>query len=59
MKIENLETIINEFKSKSKPTDRYTSFDYCNNYFKTTYNLKTDLEKSCLVLGFYLASWEC
>lgn len=57
MKIENLETIINEFKAKSKPTDRYTSFDYCYNYFKTTDNLKTDLEKSCLVLGFYLASW--
>lgn len=57
MKIENFEIIIEKFKAKSEPTDRYTSFDYCYNYFKTTENLKNDLEKSCLVLGFYLASW--
>ena len=57
MEIKNLENIIAEFKSKSSPTDRYTSFDYCYNYFRTTENFNQDIEKSCLVLGFYLASW--
>ncbi|MDP8211457.1 MAG: hypothetical protein P9M05_11635 [Candidatus Stygibacter australis] len=37
---------------------RYRSFDYCYNYFRSNIkNLDNDLEKSCLVLGFYLASW--
>lgn len=57
VKIENLEIVINEFKSKSGATDRYASFDYCYNYFRNTKNLNNDIEKSCLVLGFYLASW--
>ena len=57
MKIENLEIHIDEFKSKAASTDRYTSFDYCYNYFRTTNDLTKDIEKSCLVLGFYLASW--
>ena len=57
MKIEDLEIIIDEFKSKSGTTDRYTSFDYCYNYFRNTNDLTKDIEKSCLVLGFYLASW--
>lgn len=57
MKIENLELHINEFEIKSGATDRYTSFDYCFNYFKNTNDLTKDIEKSCLVLGFYLASW--
>ena len=57
VKIENLELHIAEFKSKTGITDRYTSFDYCYNYFKNTTDLNKDIEKSCLVLGFYLASW--
>jgi len=57
VKIENLENHINEFKIKAGVTDRYTSFDYCYNYFRNTKNLNIDIEKSCLVLGFYLASW--
>lgn len=57
MKIENLEIHIDEFKSKAAATDRYTSFDYCYNYFRSTNDLTKDIEKSCLVLGFYLASW--
>jgi hypothetical protein len=58
MKIENLNEIIaSEFKSKSETTDRYTSFDYCYNYFKRNNDFTNDIEKSCLVLGFYLASW--
>ncbi|MCL4483086.1 MAG: hypothetical protein M1445_10865 [Bacteroidetes bacterium] len=53
----DIEPIVNEFKSQSNLDDRYTSFDYCYNYFRTTNNLTQDIEKSCLVLGFYLASW--
>ena len=53
----DIEPIVNKFKSQSNPDDRYTSFDYCYNYFRTTNNLTQDIEKSCLVLGFYLASW--
>ena len=48
-----------------KPDERYTSFDYCYNYFYTFYKEKrlhelandNNLEMSCLQLGFYLASW--
>jgi hypothetical protein len=57
MKRTDLDIVIENFKLKSKPEDRYTSFDYCYNYFRSTKNLNEDIEKSCLVLGFYLASW--
>ena len=57
MKRTDIELVIDDFKSKSKPVDRYTSFDYCYNYFRTTNDLTIDIEKSSLVLGFYLASW--
>lgn len=53
----DIELVINDFKEKSRPDDRFTSFDYCYNYFRTTNDLTVDIEKSCLVLGFYLASW--
>lgn len=53
----DIEKIVNEFKSQSNPDDRYSSFDYCYNYFRTTGDLTQDIEKSCLALGFYLASW--
>jgi hypothetical protein len=53
----DIEPIVNKFKSQSNPDDRYTSFDYCYNYFRTTNDFTQDIEKSCLVLGFYLASW--
>lgn len=57
MKEYSIEYIVSEFKTKSAPEDRYTSFDYCYNYFRTTNDLTADIEKSCLTLGFYLASW--
>jgi len=57
MKRTDIELVIEDFKSKSKSDDRYTSFDYCYNYFRKTNDLTQDIEKSCLVLGFYLASW--
>lgn len=36
---------------------RSQSYDHCFNYFVDTDNLEDDLEKSCAILGFYLASW--
>ncbi len=53
----DIETYVNAFKSQANPNDRYSSFDYCYNYFRTTNDITKDIEKSCLVLGFYLASW--
>lgn len=32
----DIETLVNEFKGLSGPNDRYSSFDYCYNYFRTT-----------------------
>lgn len=51
--------VVNQFSSKHCPDDRYASFDYCYGYFKksTSEQILGDMEKSCLVLGFYLASW--
>jgi hypothetical protein len=57
MKRDEIEKIVNEYKQEIKVDHRYASFDYCYNYFKTTDNIEIDIEKSCLVLGFYLASW--
>ena len=50
-------TEVKKFVAKSNPDDRYTSFDYCYNHFLKADNLTKDIEKSCLTLGFYLASW--
>lgn len=48
-----------------RPDERYSSFDFCYNYFHSFYKKdkihelsnSVNLEKSCLQLGFYLASW--
>lgn len=48
-----------------KPNERYSSFDFCYNYFYSFYkkgNLpelanEKNLQLSCLQIGFYLASW--
>ena len=61
----NVKQSINEFLKEREPERRYSSFDYCFNYFHKffedgmTKKLCSDgnLEKSCLHLGFYLASW--
>lgn len=55
----DIEKTINRFKATTAPEDRYTSFDYSYNYFLKTNQslLLQDMEKSCLALGFYLASW--
>ena len=57
--VNDLNSVIAEFNSKYKvySDGRYASFDYCYNYFQRTKDLTEDIEKSCLVLGFYLASW--
>lgn len=42
------------------PHGRYASFDYCFNYFQAhrrKASTPQNIEKSCLELGFYLASW--
>jgi hypothetical protein len=36
---------------------RSQSYDHCFNYFADTADLTADMEKSCAVLEFYLASW--
>jgi len=47
------------FQIANNPTDRYASFDFCYHYFRrsSSRDLLHDMEKSCLVIGFYLASW--
>ena len=57
MILTDIQAKVLEFTSKSNANQRYASFDYCFNYFRTTKDLKKDVEKSCLTLGFYLASW--
>jgi len=51
--------IVGEFELKYDPSGRYASFDYCYNYFHPSNNkdITKDMEKSCITLGFYLASW--
>ncbi len=41
----DIETAVGEFKSKSGPDERYTSFDYCYNHFSSTGNITKDVEK--------------
>ncbi len=48
-----------------RPDARYTSFDYCFNYFQAFFEAgrqselasTENIQLSCLQLGFYLASW--
>lgn len=53
-------------KNKGRhPNERYASFDYCYNYFYSYYKEykisdlanESNIQMSCLQLGFYLASW--
>jgi hypothetical protein len=57
MKKTNIESVVRKFTRELQPGHRYASFDYCYNYFRTTKNPDKDMEKSCLTLGYYLASW--
>jgi len=56
---------IKDYLNERSPIKRYASFDYCYNYFRDFYehdNIEaianpTNVQLSCLQLGFYLASW--
>jgi hypothetical protein len=64
----NIQLFMNGFNEKDNgrgANERYASFDYCYNYFQSfiennnvaDISNKDNLEKSCLQLSFYLASW--
>ncbi len=50
---------VHHFTKISYPDHRNSSFDYCYNYFRSNNAeaILRDKEKSCAILGFYLASW--
>lgn len=61
----NISDNIKNYLKESSPYERYLSFDYCYNYFHEFYeqgNIKaiassTNVQISCLQIGFFLASW--
>ncbi len=61
----DIEANIAQYLVSRDPTDRYSSFDYCFNYFQAHREDRrvaelakgSALQVSCLQLGFYLASW--
>jgi hypothetical protein len=61
----NIDANVATYLSARSPADRYSSFDYCFNYFQSHHEEgRVDalangpgLQMSCLQLGFYLASW--
>jgi hypothetical protein len=61
----DIEANLKTYLGKREPSARYTSFDYCFNYFQAHREqgrlpelLRGEaLQLSCLHLGFYLASW--
>jgi hypothetical protein len=61
----DIEGNISKFMSSRGPDRRYTSFDYCFNYFQAyrerdqigEISARENMQLSCLHLGFYLASW--
>jgi hypothetical protein len=57
MRQDNIEEVIGKYLDLGKPEHRYSSFDYCYNYFRVEDDLTSDMGKSCFVLAFYLASW--
>jgi len=56
---------VDEYMVNRLSTERYSSFDYCYNYFYDFYkedrieqlSNEKNLQNSCIQLGFYLASW--
>ncbi|MDD3960495.1 MAG: hypothetical protein PHT77_01375 [Bacteroidales bacterium] len=53
----NFEKFVKQFIEMRAVDHRYASFDYCFNYFQRQQCYSDDMEKSCMMLGFYLASW--
>ena len=59
-KVHDMKDVVLElFYKEAAPEHRYASFDYCYNYFQKTSiaGMEADIEKACLELSFYLASW--
>jgi hypothetical protein len=60
-----IEANLKAYLAKRTRSERYTSFDYCFNHFQWHRERAalselaggTNLQLSCLHLGFYLASW--
>jgi hypothetical protein len=59
LKQNDIRELIEKYNEMNNPESRFCSFDYCYNYFHTNAGeqMIKDIEKSCLVIGFYLASW--
>ncbi|MDN3935685.1 hypothetical protein QWJ39_05095 [Arthrobacter sp. YD4] len=58
----NITKVVQDFLDVSQTeqpsiTSRSRSWDYCYNYFQDHPEPTQDLERSCLQLGYYLASW--
>lgn len=61
----NISDNIRAYLKDRSPNERYASFDYCYNYFREFYEQgniagiasSSNIQLSCLHLGFYLASW--
>jgi hypothetical protein len=61
----NLDGNVQWYLDDRNPNERYASFDYCFNYFQSFRESgaifalanSSNLQASCLRLGFYLASW--
>ncbi len=60
----DIEWCLDEYLGERNPTARYTSFDYCFNYFQSfrergdesAIAAEASIETSCMQLGFYLVS---
>jgi hypothetical protein len=65
MQRSEIKKCLTNYPSNLDPNERYASYDYCYNYFRSfadsdqVTKLVSDENKqnSCLQLGFYLASW--
>lgn len=59
LKRDDIAQVIDQFMRRRTPGHRFASFDYCYRYFRCSSGdeIVRDIEKSCLCLGFYLASW--
>lgn len=59
LKVYDLKKFTNEYKRGFNAESRYASFDYCYQYFQenSASYIAKNLENSCLMIGFYLASW--
>ena len=65
MKSREIEKCLSDYLSIRDPSQRYASYDYCYNYFRSFADSDQTIElasgenkqNSCIQLGFYLASW--